>query len=445
MQPTFSTRSSQISGSGAAAWMRVFAIAGRTARFAAVAASGFVFYRSFVGRSAALSFVGQQLRQCLQALGPSFIKIGQFLAMRQDLLPGEMLAPLRDLHERIAPVPFQAIVTVLEESYGVPCDRLFSTIDRQPAGCGAIAQVHRAITVGGAEVALKVLKPGVCALLEIDLQILRSAVSALARWPIMREMPLCELVDEIASILAAQLDFRREAMANHAFRTNFRYVDDVEFPRLVEDLCTSDVLAMEYLAPLTNLDHPAIEPAHGRRLALAGLRALYRMIFDHGLVHADMHPGNVFRSASGRLAILDTGLVAQISGETQKDFVDFFFSLITDQGIACAELVWRMAISRGDDGLRPAFDQAMIGLVARHSSKRSGEFEITTFVHELLEVQRRHRVRASPQFISLVLAMTIYDGLCRVLYPGCDFQGEARGYLIAARYRRQPAQWARIA
>ena len=164
----------------------------------------------------------------------------------------------------------------------------------------------------------------------------------------MQELPVVDVVNEIVAILAAQLDFRREATVNRSFRVNFKYADDVRFARLIDDLCTPSVLVMEFVQPLAPVDDGAHEPETRRRLALTGLRALYRMIFDHGLVHADMHPGNIFR-CDHRMAILDTGLVAEISEQTRNDFVDFFFAVVNRQGANCADLVWRTALAHADE------------------------------------------------------------------------------------------------
>lgn len=414
---------------------RLVEIAARTGTFALTTAIGSAFHAARGGRVAALSFAGRRLCRHLEVLGPTFVKLGQILSTRHDLLPSEFLWPLQRLQQRVAPLEFSVMQAALVQAYGARLPMLFASIDPIPIGTGAIAQVHRATTSDGRAVALKILKPLVRPLIEADVAIAKAIAALLSRLPMMRNMPVRDVIEELTAILHAQADFVREAECSRKFRRNFRYVDGVRFPELIDDLCNEGVIAMEVLDPLTRVDMPSVDSAERKRLALLALRALYLMIFDHGFVHADMHPGNVLRCANGQLAVLDAGLVAEIDEATRVDFVDFFFAIVNNQGTECADLLWRTALATPAPTARPAFEAAIVDFVACESAKRSGEFEVTGFVQRLLAIQRRHGVRASAQFINLVLAMTIYDGTCRNIYPGCDFQAEARGYLIAARYQ----------
>jgi ubiquinone biosynthesis protein len=372
----------------------------------------------------------------LERLGPTFVKFGQAISTRTDLLPPEFLAGLQRLQEHASPVAFSEIQRSLEVAYGERLATLFREIDPVPIGSGAIAQVHRVISTAGRSIALKVRKPGVRAQLLIDAQLARAIARQIARMPMMSNMPVMQAVSETFDILTAQTDFVREAASMRRLRENFRYVDDIRFPAVIEELCTDSIIAMEYLDDLARVDAFDVDISERRRIALTGLRALYRMIFDHGFVHADMHPGNLFRAAHGRVAVLDAGLVTEVDEATRQDFVAFFFAVVNDHGRDCADIIWRTATARPCESRRPAFEAEMSDFVAVESAKKSGEFEVIGFVHRLLDIQRRHGLRATPAFVTMVFAMAVYDGLCRNLFPGCDFQGEARGYLIAARYRR---------
>ena len=215
-----------------------------------------------------------------------------------------------------------------------------------------------------------------------------------------------------------------------------RSVEHIKIPALVEDLCGGGVLTMEYISEMQRVDSTGFNPAQRKTAALAGLRALYKMIFNDGLIHADMHPGNVFIRAWGELVILDTGLVARLSERDQQDFVNFFFGLVNNQGSECARIIYDNASFRAGDCDRLAFEQAMIELIARHSALKSHEFEVGLFVYQLIQTQRRFGIRGSTKFMMTILSMVVFDGICKQLYPQCDFQGEARAFLITARYRR---------
>ncbi|MBR1031479.1 AarF/ABC1/UbiB kinase family protein [Bradyrhizobium liaoningense] len=408
-------------------WTTIFAI--RSAAELAV-----VTWRG--GRAARYRRSGQLLSLYFERLGPTFVKFGQAISTRTDLLHPEILAGLQRLQEHASPVAFREIEAGLRAAYGDRLATLFREIDPVAVGSGAIAQVHRAVCADGRIVALKICKPGVRAQLMLDAQLALAIAGLIVRLPMMRNMPMVEAMSETFGILTAQTDFAGEAASMRRLRENFRHVDGVWFPEIIEHLCTNTAIAMEYLDDLTRVDAVEIDVAERRRIALTGLRALYRMIFDHGFVHADLHPGNVFRSADGSVAILDAGLVSDVGEATRQDFVAFFFAVVNNHGREGADIVWRTAVSRPSESARPAFEAEMTDFIATESTKKSGEFEVVGFVHRLLDIQRRHGLRATPAFVTMVFAMAVYDGLCRYLFPGCDFQGEARGYLIAAHYRR---------
>lgn len=382
--------------------------------------------------------LGESLAECAERLGPTFLKIAQILSARPDLLSPALTAPLARLQDQVRPFDARLVPDLLARAFGQPVDALFAHVDPEPVSAASIAQVHRATLRDGRVVALKIRRPGIERIIQSDIDLLRAMARAGARLPMLRVMPLRELVEEIAAPILLQLDFAREAEANRTLRRNLPLSEDVKIPTLVDELCTDTVLTMEYLDDLLKVSDDVLDPASRRRAALAGLRALYRMIFLDGIVHADLHPGNFFVRSFGRVAMLDTGLVIQLSDETRRDFVDFFFGIVNDEGRVCARIVYDGALWRAPWCDRAAFETAMCKLVSRYASLKSRDFEVTAFVYELLETQRRFGIRGSTAFIMTVLAMVVYDGVCKQLYPECDFQAESRAYLIAARYRRLP-------
>jgi ubiquinone biosynthesis protein len=415
---------------------RAGVIGGWTAVFAIRSVAGLALATWRGNRAGFYRRFGQLLSNYLERLGPTFVKFGQAISTRTDYLHPEVLAGLQRLQEHASPVEFTEIERCLTDAYGARGATLFRKIDPVPLGSGAIAQVHRAICTDGRAVALKIRKPRVRAQLLIDARLARAIARQIARLPMMKNMPVMQAVSETFAILTAQTDFVREAASMRRLRENFRYVEDIRFPEVVEELCTDSIIAMECLDDLARVDASDASVSERRRIALTGLRALYRMIFDHGFVHADMHPGNVFRAEHGRVALLDAGLVTEVDEATRQDFVAFFFAVVNDHGRECADIVWRTAIARPGEARRGAFQAEMSAFIATEAAKKSGEFEVVGFVHRLLDIQRRHGLHSTPAFVTMVFAMAVYDGLCRNLYPGCDFQAEARGYLIAARYRR---------
>lgn len=389
--------------------------------------------------------LGESLARLCEALGPTAIKIGQILSSRPDLLPAGVGAPLLRLQEQIAPFDSAGIRETIKAAFARPFDELFDSFDLTPVASASIAQVHRARLKDGREVAVKIRRPGISRLVENDMRIINFMGAALSRLPGMKAVPLPELISDIQIPIEQQLDFHLEAANNRRFREAFALVEHIRIPALVEELCTENVLAMEYLDRLQRTDSAGFSEPERKTAALAGLRALYKMIFIDGFIHADMHPGNVFVREHGEFVILDTGLVAILDEKDQRDFVDFFFGLVNNESKVCARIVCDNASYRVANCDVEGFQLAMAELIGRHSALKSHEFEVAHFVYQLIELQRRFKIRGSTKFMMTILSMVVFDGICKQLYPLCDFQNEARGFLITARYRRKPApknsQW----
>lgn len=374
-----------------------------------------------------------------ETLGPTFIKLGQILSSRPDLLPAGAAAPLARLQDQVRPFESRLVPRVIEEAYGRPLGEVFSSFDLVPVSAASVAQVHRARLMDGRLVAVKIRRPGVVRTVEDDLRVISFFARNLSRLPFMRVMPLNDLVEDIGTPIRQQLDFAAEAENNARFRRHFDGAERVKFPELVEPLCADGIIVMEFLEHLQKVNSTHLSAAEHKSAALAGLHALYKMIFIDGFIHADMHPGNVFVREWGQFVILDTGLVARLSASEQQDFVNFFFGLVNNKGLECARIVYDNASYHAKGCDRAAFEGAMVELVAEHSALKSSEFEVARFVYQLVALQRRFGIRGSTKFMMTILSMVVFDGICKQLYPGCDFQGEARGYLITAKYRRAPA------
>lgn len=381
--------------------------------------------------------LGRSLADLFEALGATFVKLGQVLSARPDLISPAVAAPLARLQDDVAPFDPRRVPGLLRQAFGRPPEEIFAEIDRLPLASASIAHVHWARLHDGREVAVKIRRPGVERRVESDLRLLRAGARVLARLPGMEAMPLVELVDELGEPIRQQLDLALEAENARRLRRNFAGVDHVRIPAPIEGLCTSSVLVMEFLGGLEKVGSTTLLPDQRRTAAAAGLRALYKMIFTDGFVHADMHPGNVFLRPWGEVVLLDAGLVARLTEEDHAAFVDFFYGLVTNDGRECARIVTETATHRARHFDPQAFEAAVVELIARYSALRARDFEVARFVYQLMETQRRFGLRGSTRFIMTILSLVVFDGICKQLDPDCDFQAEARGFLILARYRRR--------
>lgn len=386
--------------------------------------------------------LGEELGRLLEGLGPAFIKVGQVLSARPDLLPPGLVTPLARLQSDVRHIPEAEAERALRDYLDQVGRHHFARVDDTPVAAGSIAQVHHAVLASGDRVALKIRRPGAKRKVARDLALLSRFAGLAERLPACRDMPLQKIIGEISAAVEAQLDFARETANTRRFQDMFRHQDAIRVPKIHDALCRENVLVLEYFPELSSITQgDGLDEAGRQHAALTGLRALYRMIFDDGFVHADMHPGNVFLGEGDDIVLLDAGLVAVLTDKDQRDFVDFFFGLADDDGETCARIVWETALARPGDDVWPRFRDAMKELITSYACLSSREFEITRFVYDLIDMQRRFRIRGSTAFIMTVLSMVVYDGICKTLFPDCDFLAEARGFLIHARLRQnaQPA------
>jgi len=392
----------------------------------------------WTGRSVSRNrLLGTRLCRCCEALGPTFIKLGQILSARPDLVSPECASELARLQTRVRPISARQVRRVLEHAYVRPFESMFAAFDDKPIGSGSIAQVHRAQLTDGRVVAVKVRRPGVDELIGADISLMTLLARMAALFPAIRYMPVGQVVMELSALISQQLDFGREAASNREFRRMFDAVELVKVPVLIDALCRPTVLVMEFVPCLRPMIASGLALELQKAAVVRGLRALYRMVFAEGFIHADLHPGNIFVRKWGEVVILDTGLVTRLDDRARRDFVDFFFALVNRDGERCASILCESALFIAPDCQLNSFRSAIVELVARYAGLRSREFEIVRFVKELMETQRQYKICGSTDFVTTIVALVVFDGICKQVHPDCDFQAEARPFLIAAKYARR--------
>ncbi|MCY1021094.1 ABC1 kinase family protein [Pyxidicoccus sp. MSG2] len=371
--------------------------------------------------------LGARLARTLERLGPLFIKVGQLLCARPDVIGPEVALALRRLRHRLRAVPTGRVIAAVERSLGRAQGEIFLQFDATPVATGSIAQVHRAVLKDGSIVAVKVRRPGLAEYLAADFRILRLAAWLAARCPGMTALPWRELMDELEGALAAQVDLRREADSNLTFAKN---LPSIRVPRLVPELCTSDVLTMEFLPGLVPLEELELSPSERSAAVKAGLRMLYQMIFKDGFVHADLHGGNVFFSASGETTLIDFGLVARLPPDARQRFRSFFFAMATGDARQCAGLILESATQVPGTLDLARYEREVEAMMQRFSGLAVGEFEVSRFAAGLFDLQRRFQIRGSTEFTLAILSLLAFEGVAKVLDPRLPFQKEAVEYLL---------------
>lgn len=382
--------------------------------------------------------LGRILARCLERLGPTFIKIGQILSSRPDILPPEIATALGRLRDHIEPMTEKDLQQAIGLAFPGGLGQ-FDSFDIRPLWSASVAQVHLARLKTGMQVAVKVRRLGLERKFDLDLTILRRLAVVAEVVPGMGSVPLRETVEEFGKTLRAQLDFRLEAENNVRFRELLCSGEDksIVIPGLAVEYCSESVLVMEYIEGGRNVLEPGFSPETNRAMASRLLRVLYQMVFVDGFIHADMHPGNVFFLDDERILLLDFGMVAALTDDDLEHFTEFFLGMVSNDGARCAEII-RTTASHIDRRVPPArFAGMMREIVDRHWLELARDYEVAQFGLEMFEAQRQCGIRGSTKFTMVILSFIVFEGIARTLHPDLDFQAEARTFIPTVLARRK--------
>lgn len=373
--------------------------------------------------------LGETVATALERLGATFVKFGQILATRPDLLPDGVIRGLARLQDAVPAAPFAVIEATLDAELG-DRRRRFREISPEPIAAASVAQVHRGVLDDGSIVAIKVQRPEAAAQIEGDLLLMAFGARLIDVLPGMRYMSIPGAVERFSKALRDQLDFRLEASNNRRLAKNFAHEPKVGVPHLHDDLCSDRVITMEFIDGIKPTD--VREDREG--LAQAGFRCIAQMVFVDGFVHADMHPGNLMFTRDGRVFLIDLGLVAEIPEELRKPWCDTFIAVALGDGHRAAELFYSFAPHISGTNYA-AFEEDICAHLDSLRGKPLHELEVTEAVGKAMAILRKHRVQVDPIFTVVNLAMLVAEGIGKQLDPHFDVYSCAMPFLAEASLR----------
>jgi len=370
--------------------------------------------------------VGERIRLALEELGPIFVKFGQALSTRRDLLPRDIADELAKLQDAVPPFPVEQAVAIIEGAYDESVDTVFERFDKEPLAAASIAQVHTAKLTAGHEVIVKVLRPGVEEQIESDLAVLRVLAGLADRyWEHGKRLRPLEVVDEYEHTILDELDLMREAGNAAQLKRNFQGSDMLYVPDVYWDYCRPEVLVQEriYGTPISDMEALQEAGTNIQVLAENGVEIFFTQVFRHNFFHADMHPGNIFVITSDperpKYAAVDFGIVGTLSPEDQRYLAENFLAFFDRDYHRIAKLHldsgWVPADTRVDQ-----LETAIRTVCEPIFNKPLAEISFAQMLMRLFRVSQRFNVEIQPQMILLHKTLFNIEGLGRQLYPALD-------------------------
>ena len=374
---------------------------------------------------------GERLRLALEALGPIFVKFGQVLSTRRDLIPLDIADELAKLQDQVPPFAPVLVMATLTRAYGKPADQVFERFDPVAIASASVAQVHLAVLPGGREVAVKILRPGIAPVIVEDLALLDVAAGLIERlWQDGRRLKPREVVAEFEKHLKDELDLLREAANASQLRRNFDKSPLLLVPEIFWDYCNTEVMVMERMigTPISQIGRLREQGIDIPKLARGGVEIFFTQVFRDGFFHADMHPGNILVAADGRYIALDFGIMGTLT-ETDKNylaqnFLAFFRRDYRRVAQVHIESGWVPADTRVDE-----FETAIRAVCEPIFDRPLKEISFGKVLLRLFQTSRRFNVEIQPQLVLLQKTLLNIEGLGRDLDPDLDLWKTAKPYL----------------
>ncbi|MCC7549764.1 MAG: ubiquinone biosynthesis regulatory protein kinase UbiB [Burkholderiales bacterium] len=372
-----------------------------------------------------------RLRRALERLGPIFVKFGQVLSTRRDLLPADIADELARLQDRVPPFDSDRVVLTLEGTYGRPLAQVFLKFDPVPVASASVAQVHFATLENGTPAAVKVLRPGIAEVIRHDVSLLNAGATLIERlWADGKRLKPREVVAEFEKHLTDELDLMREAANASQLRRNFTGSSMLRVPEVYWDYCTADVMVMERMAgtPISQVQALRDQGVDIPRLARYGVEIFFTQVLRDGFFHADMHPGNIFVDRDGRYIALDFGIMGTLTGTDKnylaQNFLAFFRRDYRRVAQAHLDAGWVPEGTRIDE-----FEAAIRAVCEPIFDRPLREISFGKVLLRLFQASRRFNVEIQPQLVLLQKTLLNIEGLGRQLDPELDLWKTAKPYL----------------
>jgi ubiquinone biosynthesis protein len=380
----------------------------------------------------------QRIRMALEELGPTFIKMGQVLSSRPDLIPMDLIAELSKLQDEIPAFGFDQVKETITAEFGKPLHQVFHSMDAQPFASASIGQVHRASVTGEDRLAVKIQRPGIRKTIEADLEIIHHLAGIMERniEEVAFYRPV-KIVEEFAKTLEKELDYTIEAANMERMASQFCHDKTIHIPQVYFAESSERVLTMEFINGIKASDIAAIDRAGLDRnlITRRGADFIMKQVFDHGFFHADPHPGNIFILENNRICPVDFGMTGFLDRTTRELFVDIIHSVATNNARLAARLLCELCDYETPPDMI-VLEKEVSLFVSVHLTKSLKEIRTSKMVNQLIGLCAAHGLRIPPDLFLMMKAFVAIEDVARKLDPDFNMLGHAVPYVTTARFMK---------
>lgn len=387
------------------------------------------------------------LRQILIELGPVYVKLGQLLSTRPDILPGRYVDTLTALQANVPPVPWEQVENLIRTELSQPLETIFSEIDRNAIAAGSIGQVYRAVLTNGQPVALKVQRPGIEVIVAQDIALIKSLAELVSYTEFGKNFDIVGLAEEFSNAITAELNFTTEAEYTEQLRRNLtasKWFDTQQLviPQVYNDLTTTKLLTIEWLTgmPILEATLPQIkdnkdEATQRSEITTILFRAFFQQLYIDGFFHADPHPGNIFYLDDGRVAILDCGMIGRLDPRTQQILTEMLLAIVDLDGRRCSQLTLELAESGQQVDLK-RLNNDYDRMLRKYYNRSISQINFSEVIYEVLQVSRNNKIRLPSNMGLYAKTLANLEGVARGFYPQINLLDQIRP-LMTDLFRRQ--------
>lgn len=381
----------------------------------------------------------QRVRLVFEELGPTYIKLGQILSTRPDLIPLEFIEEFSKLQDNVPPFLFAKVQQLIEREFPGFADQMFTEIEETPVATASIGQVHRAVLLDGEQVAVKFQRPGIRKIIEVDLEImLHLAMLTEKHLPDLALHRPVKIVEEFARTLENEIDYIREATNMERVAREFLEDTSVYIPKVYRDLTSSRILTTEYVQEgikISSVDELEAADMDRQLLCHRGAALVLKQVFEHGFFHADPHPGNIFALPGNVICLLDFGMMGVVDRQTREDFVDLVDAIVEKNETRAAQVLLRLT----DWDKAPEnrqFEREIADFMGSHLYKPLKDIEFGKLLYELLKLATAFRLRIAADIFLMFKALGTVESIGRVLDPDFDMVSTATPFVRKVKLER---------